>query len=161
MPTFIVTSQKQACEIALKTNASHMLSLLDPGEKMVTPITIRPENHVLINFEDVERPSKFAPTQQHVREILTWGYTVPDDNCIAIVHCFAGISRSTAAGLALNIQRFGFNAEKLSKWLEHRPNAWPNSLIARYADDLLGLNGKLIKFVVDFKARRRDISFLL
>jgi predicted protein tyrosine phosphatase len=62
------------------------------------------------------------------------------------VHCHMGVSRSTAAMLALLAQIHPSEAEDrlFARLREIRPQAWPNSLMITYADDLLGRTGRLI-----------------
>ncbi|MBR7540181.1 dual specificity protein phosphatase family protein, partial [Mycobacterium tuberculosis] len=63
-----------------------------------------------------------------------------------LIHCHMGISRSTAAMLSLLAQTYPDESEvRLFERLRQiRPQAWPNSLMIQYADDLLGRNGKLV-----------------
>jgi predicted protein tyrosine phosphatase len=66
-----------------------------------------------------------------------------------IVHCFAGISRSTAgayvAACALNPQR----DEQRIAWdiRNASPTAMPNALIVSHADKVLGRKGRMIRAI--------------
>jgi predicted protein tyrosine phosphatase len=128
-----------------KFGVSHVLSLLDPGKRpFLHPSTDR-RNWLLLHFEDnLEEHEPNSPTKNDVEKILAWGRGLPQD-AVVLVHCEAGVSRSTAAALALLVQRFGrehidWCVEKL---LEVRPTACPNPLITRWADELLGCDGQL------------------
>ena len=62
-----------------------------------------------------------------------------------LVHCHAGISRSTAA-LATLLARhtpLGDEAGIFARIREIRPIAWPNSRMIGFADDILGRGGRL------------------
>jgi predicted protein tyrosine phosphatase len=63
-----------------------------------------------------------------------------------LIHCAAGISRSTAAGLILLALRTGPGREEQA--YEHlfrvRPRAVPNRRMVWMADHLLGRNGALV-----------------
>jgi predicted protein tyrosine phosphatase len=63
-----------------------------------------------------------------------------------VVHCFAGISRSTAgafiAACALNPSRDEGEVARLLRTAS--PTAQPNALLVSIADDLLGRNGRMI-----------------
>jgi predicted protein tyrosine phosphatase len=66
----------------------------------------------------------------------------PDD--ALVIHCTAGISRSTAAFAILAAQRRpGAEVEVFAELRAIRPRAWPNSLMIALADDLLGAQGRL------------------
>lgn len=55
---------------------------------------------------------------------------------IHIIHCHAGISRSTAIGYAILRSRGDSKEMALRKIMEIAPNALPNSRIVRMTDDL-------------------------
>jgi predicted protein tyrosine phosphatase len=125
--------------------ATHVLSLLDPGKKpFLHPNTDR-QNWLLLHFEDnLEENEPNSPTREHVKQILEWGKHLPDD-AVVLVHCEAGVSRSTAAALALLVQNQGTDKidECIAHLLEVRPQACPNPLITKWADEFLGCNGQL------------------
>ena len=62
-----------------------------------------------------------------------------------LVHCHFGISRSTAAMAMLIARDPSLTGDEVfARLLRIRPRAWPNSLMVRYADELLGRRGKLM-----------------
>jgi predicted protein tyrosine phosphatase len=131
-----------------QVGATHVLSLLDPGSKrpFLHPHT-DPNNWRLFHFEDVlEEHETNSPTREHVAEILQWGRALPND-AVVLVHCEAGVSRSTAAALALLVQHHGIDKidECIQLLLDVRPFSCPNPLITRFADEQLGCNGELHK----------------
>ena len=138
----------QRSAVSRKTSqvgATHVLSLLDPGKRpFLHPKTNR-KNWLLLHFEDnLDENQPNSPTREHVKQILAWGSTLPDD-AVVLVHCEAGVSRSTAAALALLVQHHGNDKidECIQLLLEVRPVACPNPLITLFADEQLGCNGKL------------------
>jgi predicted protein tyrosine phosphatase len=128
-----------------QVGATHVLSLLDPGKKpFLHPNTDR-RNWLLLHFEDnllATEPN--SPTLEHVSKILEWGCKLPED-AVVLVHCEAGVSRSTAAALALLVQHHGTDKidDCIKLLLDVRPFACPNPLITLFADELLGCNGEL------------------
>jgi len=66
-----------------------------------------------------------------------------------LVHCWAGISRSTAAAFTLLCDRAGPGAEHdIAEMLRERaPHAQPNRLIVRLADQVLGRNGAMVRAI--------------
>jgi predicted protein tyrosine phosphatase len=138
----------QRSAVARKTSqigATHVLSLLDPGKRpFLHPATNR-NNWLLLHFEDnLDEHELNSPTRQDVAKILEWGQTLPED-AVVLVHCEAGVSRSTAAALALLVQHHGNDRidDCIRMLLEVRPHACPNPLITLWADQQLGCNGIL------------------
>jgi len=142
----VVCSRSAVSRKTTQHSVTHVLSLLDPGKTpYLHPHTNR-QNWLLLHFEDnLEEHEKNSPTREHVARILEWGQTIPDD-AVVLVHCEAGVSRSTAAALALLVQKHGIDKidECIQLLLEVRPVACPNKLIAKFADEQLGCEGKLL-----------------
>lgn len=142
-----VSSRSQVSKVTSKVDASHVLSLCDPGKRPWLHPKTALQNWRLWVFEDVIDPEyDRAPTKEQVIEILEWAKNLPDD-AILLVHCEAGISRSTAIALAILVQDRGVEEiDRCLDWLfAVRPKAAPNPLIAKYADEILNCNGKLIE----------------
>src|SRR3546814_8670076 len=63
-----------------------------------------------------------------------------------LVHCYAGVSRSTAAAIGLMSQRNpGREADIFAALADIRPRAWPNTVLVGHADRLLGRGGALVE----------------
>jgi predicted protein tyrosine phosphatase len=144
LPTYYVCSRNQVAALTSKVGATHILSLLDPGVRpYLHPKTDR-NNWLLIICCDVLKENEpNAPTREQVSKILDWGKQLPND-AVVIVHCEAGVSRSTAAALALMVQDTNNDIEQcIKRLIDVRPTAIPNPIISKYADELLNCNGKL------------------
>lgn len=145
MPTFYVTNRTQLPKISSRVNATHVCSLLDPGVRPFLHPKTPKENWLLITCADVLKENvPNAPTREQVQKFLEWGKNLPLD-AVVVVHCEAGVSRSTAAAFALMVQHKGRDKihECAKDLLSVRPQAIPNPLITKYADELLECNGKL------------------
>jgi len=135
---------------------THLLSLEDPQTPKETPTWFAGE-HLQLHFHDVESVGEArlffscAPTRSQVAEILQFGerclQASRSTNVHLLVHCFAGISRSTAASFALAAQALGPGcAEHALRAVQTvRREAYPNQLIVQYADQLLERNGELLR----------------
>ena len=83
---------------------SHVLSILDPDWPVPDAFgAYREHARLELRFHDVieeTNPDRFAPQQEHVSDLLAFGrglLEVPHDDAHLLVHCHAGISRSTAS----------------------------------------------------------------
>ena len=90
------------------------------------------------------------PGSEHVERILAfvrqWDRSAP-----MVVHCLAGISRSTAtafiAACALNPE--AREAEIAQRIRDLSPTASPNMLLVAHADELLSRRGRMIRAIED------------
>lgn len=131
-------------------DVTHILGILDPG-------TPQPEGYVHhpkalrdeFRFYDIvtEDGSRSLPTEADVAAILKVGEKLavqPVQHLL--VHCYAGVSRSTASAVALMAQRNpGRVADIFAALGDIRPKAWPNTVIIGHADRMLGLGGTLVE----------------
>jgi predicted protein tyrosine phosphatase len=99
-----------------------------------------------------------VPESSHVAELIAFGKTW-DRTAPLLVHCWAGISRSTAAAYILLCDLHGSGAEeRIAQGLRfHAPHAQPNRLLIRHADLLLGREGRMIA-AVDMMGEARAVS---
>ena len=155
-PTLHGTGSIHVCPLSAVPNvvaaygASHLLTCLQDEIVVETPALIKPECHVRLHVDDISQPmlGYVAPNEQHVASLidfaLAWGGRGP-----LVVHCWAGISRSTAAALislcALNPKAPELLIARCLR--EASPTAYPNRLMIRLADAALGRNGRIINAV--------------
>nr|WP_294521745.1 protein-tyrosine-phosphatase [uncultured Rhodopila sp.] len=129
---------------------SHLLSILDPDWPAPGVFGRFGENHKLeLRFNDVidDRPGSVAPDAAHIRQLLDFGAGLDREyDAHLLVHCHAGISRSSAS-MALLIARAMPDQPGESIFAEImriRPQIWPNLRIVELGDQALGRNGDLI-----------------
>ena len=122
--------------------ATHLISALDPGTPLDRPHFIPEHQHLNLSFRDTDDVTDpHAPTIDHVATIHDWAESVPG-NARVVVHCYMGISRSTAITLGL-LARHLKPEDAAVTLKEIRPQATPNPLIVAHWDEVLGLNGRL------------------
>ena len=128
---------------------THVLSILDPNSPDPLEFAaFAPHRRLILRFHDViePQPDQIAPTREDVERLLVFGREVsetPEANLL--IHCRAGVSRSTAAAALILMQA---NPEwpasmALDAVAAIRPRAWPNLLILEFGDALLGRNGEI------------------
>lgn len=135
-------------------SVTHVLSILDPDHP--DPEAFRaydPHHRTVLRFHDVIEPlpGMILPEPEHVRAVLQFGEEVAQNPSSKaeghlLVHCHMGVSRSTAAMATLMLQSEPEESEDriMERLAEIRPQAWPNSLMIGFADDLLSRNGRLV-----------------
>ena len=96
-------------------------------------------------FDDTESTKHGqAPAHDDVLSCLEFVRTIPQQSQL-LIHCMAGISRSTATAMAALTDFYGPGSEREAaiSVREIRPVANPNRLIVEIADDILERNGAL------------------
>ena len=130
------------------TGASHVLTIMANVGQVQRPETIRPENHLRVSVDDIteELAGFVAPSHDHVTQVLEFvrGW---DRGAPLVIHCYAGISRSTAsafaAACALNPHRNELDIARAIR--SASPIASPNRLIVSLADKALGREGRMVQ----------------
>lgn len=134
------------------TGARHILSVMARVDEVVRPASVLEANHLRIAMDDINEPAEgfVAPSHDHVERALAfirkWDRAAP-----MVIHCYAGISRSTAsafmAACALNPHR---DESSIARQIRAAsPTAYPNRLIVTLADDVLGRGGRMVRALDD------------
>jgi predicted protein tyrosine phosphatase len=134
-------------------SVTHVLSILDPGwPEPEAFFAYDPHHRTTLHFDDAIEPAAniALPRREHVEEILAFGNVFRRDRAERpeahlLIHCHAGISRSTAAMATLLAQSDADEDEEhiFARLVAIRPQAWPNSLMIGFADELLSRDGRL------------------
>lgn len=129
---------------------SHVVSLLGPNTAHPVLDRLRRDCHLKLSFDDVSEPLDgfLPPARAHVEEII--GFVDGWDRSEGmLIHCWAGISRSTAAAFAAMcaINPDEDEAELAWELRRNSPTASPNRLIVAHADDILGRRGRMVAAV--------------
>lgn len=132
------------------TGAGRVISLLSAGTAVERPSSVAEADHLHLSMHDIvdEQPDLVPPGRAHVEKLLEfaagWDRTKP-----LVVHCFAGISRSTAAAFiiaaALSPERD--EAELAQALRKASPSATPNARLVAIADELLGRDGRMVSAI--------------
>ena len=155
MPFGITVCGIEELEGHCETGASHVLSILDPATPVPEAFGAYGEHDRLeLRFDDIiaETPGLIAPNHSHVDQILAFGRSLsmePPGSAHLLVHCHAGISRSTASMALILAQAMpSQSAEAIIERVHAiREKAWPNLRLIEIGDAMLGRNGSLIEAV--------------
>ena len=141
-----VCSLSRLHQTVRRTGARHLVTLLKDVELVQRPGGITLENHLILGMDDITGPidGYVAPAQEHVAQLIdfvrNWDRATP-----MVMHCYAGISRSTAgayvAACALNPQREELAIAQALRLAS--PSATPNLRIVALADRALGRGGRM------------------
>ena len=145
-----VCSLARLYDTVAETGARHIVTLLRRTDRVERPGHIAAENHLVLALDDITTPMDgyVAPGEEHVERLIDfagkWDRAAP-----MVVHCFAGISRSTAgafvAACAVNPSR----DEMQIAWDIRRASrtATPNPRIVSIADRLLKREGRMTRAI--------------
>jgi predicted protein tyrosine phosphatase len=130
------------------TGASHILTVMANVAQVQRPESVLAANHLKVQMDDItEQLEGFvAPTETHVGQVLDfvrgWDRQAP-----LVIHCYAGISRSTASAFAavcaLNPHRDEIAIARQIRLAS--AIASPNRLIVSLADKALGRDGRMLR----------------
>ncbi|MER9326330.1 tyrosine phosphatase family protein [Mesorhizobium sp. M0488] len=134
-------------EMVARTGAERMLSLLAAGTEVVRPVSIARQNHLHLVMHDIAaaQDGMTMPGEEHVRNLLDFAHRW-DRARPMLVHCYAGISRSTASAyiIAAALAPKRDEAELARTLRTLSPSATPNPRLIAVADTLLGRDGRMI-----------------
>jgi len=141
-----VSSLFDARTVATRVKPARAVSLLSPGDDFPALPGLLNGRHHCVRLHDIteEIDGHISPSRDHVRGVIRFlGDHDPDDPLL--IHCWAGISRSTAtAFVAACLYNPQSDEAAIAAALRSAsPTAFPNARIVAFADDILGRNGRM------------------
>jgi len=148
--TLIVCPLSHVETVVATRGPSHLITLLDPSNLIRTPASLTPDRHLKLGVNDIVDmiDGHVCPDETLVRNILDFGGGW-DEAKPMLIHCWAGISRSTATAFVLACERNADVPEhRIAQALRKAsPHASPNRRIVGLADDILGRRGRMVDAV--------------
>ena len=147
MPSIMVTPLSLIDDTIRSRAPSHLLTLLGPGYMIDHHRSFDTPRHLRIKVNDIAAalPGQTEPRNHHAQSVLnfvdSWDRTAP-----MLVHCWAGISRSTAS-MFMALCKLNPEVDELAILRRMRrlaPHIAPNRLLVAHADDLLGRDGRMV-----------------
>ena len=146
-----VCSLARLHDTVAQTRASHVVTLLRLIDRVHRPNSIVQANHLILGLDDITAPMDgyTHPAEEHVNDLIgfvqRWDRSAP-----LVMHCYAGISRSTAGALitacALNPGRDESAIARAIR--KSSATAMPNILLVSHADRLLRRGGRMVEAVM-------------
>ncbi|WP_119306698.1 tyrosine phosphatase family protein [Cohaesibacter haloalkalitolerans] len=141
-----VCSLSKLDRVVEAVKASHLVSVVNPDMEVIRPKRIAPENHLFLGMNDIAAtiPGFTLSTGQQVAQLIAflhkWDRSAP-----MVIHCWAGVSRSTASAyIAACALRPDLDEMLLAEDLRKAsPPATPNRRLVELADELLGRDGRM------------------
>ena len=166
-PRIYVASLDEARRLLSSPDArdfTSIISISDGGE-MNEPMAIRRAVHaekLILFFDDLSQFTHgySAPVSEDVAKIIEFAKSIQGTTGECLIHCMAGISRSAAAAIIVRTvwchieatpeMFLGEVEAAVTEIFGDFPNSYPNLLLVKLADDLLGLNGNLVRIIKRF-----------
>jgi predicted protein tyrosine phosphatase len=145
----VVTPLEHLDATVARHQPSHVLTLLSPGHEdgaRHEPPFVR---HLQLYFHDITeaRAGLIAPHRESIGAILDFAQNWTDARPL-LVHCWAGISRSSAAAFMIACARNASHEQDIADELRRRaPFATPNRLMVALADDLLQRSRRMVEAI--------------
>lgn len=147
MSSLHVSPLSRLSETVAAVRARHLVTLINVGTLVERPAGIDANRHLFLGMSDISTPLEghVLAGQDHIERLIAflrdWDREAP-----MVIHCWAGISRSTAAAF---ISLCAINPEAPEALIARRlreasPTAYPNRLMVRLADEALSRRGRMI-----------------
>lgn len=153
-------------EVVSRAAASDILCAQQGCTDVTCLVSIgEPHNELPLGFENVARrlrltfadhvDGEYGPTEEDVRRIIELAESLRSATGKVLIHCEAGVSRSSAAALIMHAYWLGSGREReaLERVLKQRSIARPNRLMVSLADKLLRRGGRLVEVVKSHEER--------
>lgn len=150
MSSLHVSPLSKLSETVAAVRARHLVTLINAGTVVERPAAIAADRHLFLGMSDISQALEghILAGQDHVERLLAflrdWNRDAP-----MVIHCWAGISRSTAAAYiaacALGPDR---DEHEIADALRAvAPSATPNPRLIALADTALGRHGRMIRAI--------------
>lgn len=147
MPRIHVCSLQRLPGTVRETGARDVVTLIKNIGQVATPAPVTRERHLALDFADIVAPKdgEVLADEGHIEQLLgfvtRWNREAP-----LVIHCYAGVSRSTAGAFISACALRPDRAE--AAWAEAiraaSPTATPNLHLVAMADRLLAREGRMI-----------------
>ena len=146
MPRILVCPLSRVHATVAATGTRSLVTLINVATPVARPPSIGEDAHLFLGMSDIIAPmeGEVAPGEPHVGELLAfvrrWDRQSP-----LLIHCYAGVSRSTAAAFisACALDSGRSEHEIAARIRALSPTATPNAMLVRIGDAMLGRGGRM------------------
>ncbi len=150
MSSIIVTPLSALESTIRDRRPSHVVTLLSPEHMIETPAGFPADHHLRLGVNDIIDPNMgdAPPARAHVSKLLEFARGWSGEHPM-LIHCWAGISRSTATAftVACMLTPRGREARIAAALRTASPFAYPNMRIVALADNLLDRDGRMVEAI--------------
>ena len=150
MPRLHVCSLARVHSTVRQTGARSLVSLITPPMSIDRPEAIAAARHLHLAMSDIVEPEDghVLPGAAHVARLLDF-VRQWDRRAALVIHCYAGVSRSTAAAFIAACALAPDHSENAFAQAIRAasPTATPNPLLVALADELLDRKGRMVAAV--------------
>ena len=144
--TIWVTSRNLAASWAQRHGAKRAVSLLAPGDEFPVIADLPDKHHLKLALDDIDtpmeglRPPQEADVKRLIAFVEDWDRKDP-----ILIHCWAGVSRSSASAfITACLHNPDADERDIAGMVRAAsPTAKPNKRMVAIADDLLGRKGRM------------------
>ena len=148
----VVCSLREAQNQIVTHGVTRAVTILGPGTEQPRFTGVEPDNHLRLTFHDIAAPTPGLepPQKRDMQELLDfvrgWNRRSP-----LLIHCWAGISRSTASAYIANclLQPDADEFHLAQRLREASPSATPNPMLIALADEALGRGGRMRRAIAE------------
>ena len=149
LPPTIQICSLEAVRIADTSIYEGVITIEDSGIK--NPFRVKDEytKQLVMCFDDISfaYDEYILPQKKHIIRALEFSDEIGDSSLL--IHCHAGVSRSSSIALAILAKKHGEGSETnaVKELVKINPYCRPNKLMTELTDDILNRDGKLVKVV--------------
>ena len=143
--TIFVTSLFDMPHYVRELEPARLVSIIQPELQPVRPAEFTEDAHLRVAVHDITEPEfdGVLIEEAHVRQLIAFIEAWDAAEGALLTHCYAGISRSTAAALIACYVKTGDGETSAAALRTAAPHAAPNRRIISLADAVLGCAGAL------------------
>lgn len=143
-----ISSLRDVHDAHAKSTPARVISLLSPGSDFPSFDGYQNDRHMRVEMHDIlaDDPERSAPGERHVEDLVEFLSAWSPDDAL-LVHCWAGMSRSTAtAMIAACLHNPDADEMEIAQALgTASPTAFPNTRIVAIADEMIGRKGRMAR----------------
>ncbi|HKH81601.1 MAG TPA: protein tyrosine phosphatase [Methylovirgula sp.] len=134
-------------DVAEVTGARTLVTLINREIRVDRPAAIAPERHLFVGISDIttEMEGQVLPGEEHVATLLDF-VRLWDREQPLLIHCFAGVSRSTAGAFitACALSPHLCEEDIAQRLRRASATATPNARLVALADRILCRDGRMV-----------------